>query len=181
MFGEIQKLLTSMSFDEARRKMQDLEKKIPEVRQAKAFIDLESELTYIGREAGDLQVEKWFQGEASFNDAPVTIMVFFETWCPHCQDEAPRLEQMFQAFRNRGVSVIGLTKVSETATEESVYGFITDYGVTFPIGKVTEAFGGRYGVESMPAGVILKNGKIVWRGKPDLIGGNTIEMILAGQ
>ena len=179
LFAIIQNLHTEMKFAEMRQKMKELETKIPEVRQAKAFTDLEVELGYIGREAGDLMVEKWFQGETHYENAKVTLLVFFETWCPHCQDEMPRIELMHKTFAPQGLEVVGLTKVSETATEESVYGFITEHAVSFPVAKVTETFAGRYGVDTVPAAVIIKSGKIVWRGKPDRIAGKTIEMVLS--
>lgn len=47
--------------------------------------------------------ETW---EQKVDNAPGRVMVeFFVTWCPHCQREAPLLDEMAPAIREHGVEV----------------------------------------------------------------------------
>ena len=49
----------------------------------------------IGREAGSLDVDKWFVGNTSFDSGEATLVVFWEIWCPHCKREMPELVKMW--------------------------------------------------------------------------------------
>jgi len=67
----------------------------------------------------------------------------------------------------RGLSVVGLTQVSRSATDEKVKAFISTHELTFPIGKENDSSISRHvGVHGVPAAAVVKNGKIVWRGHP---------------
>lgn len=47
--------------------------------------------------------ETW---EQKVDNAPGRVMVeFFVTWCPHCQREAPLLDEMAPAIREHGVEI----------------------------------------------------------------------------
>ena len=60
----------------------------------------------------------------------VVIVNFWASWCvPACYEEAPSLERAWQAYRDRGVVLIG---VNIQDKEEPARRFLTQFGHTFP-------------------------------------------------
>lgn len=60
----------------------------------------------------------------------VVVVNFWASWCiPACYDEAPSLERAWQAYRARGVELIG---VNIQDKEEPARRFLTQFGHTFP-------------------------------------------------
>ena len=93
----------------------------------------------------------------TFDGAPLTldslrgkvvVLNFWASWCnPACYDEAPVLERAWQAYRDRGVVVVG---VDMQDTTEAATAFIRRFQLTFPNapderGKVAVEYG-VYGV-----------------------------------
>jgi cytochrome c biogenesis protein CcmG/thiol:disulfide interchange protein DsbE len=78
----------------------------------------------------------------------VVVLNFWASWCnPACYDEAPVLERAWQAYRDRGVVVVG---VDMQDTAEAAQAFIRRFQLTFPNapdhgGKVAVEYG-VYGV-----------------------------------
>jgi cytochrome c biogenesis protein CcmG, thiol:disulfide interchange protein DsbE len=60
----------------------------------------------------------------------VVVVNFWASWCyPACYEEAPVLERGWQAYRERGVTVVGID-IQDTA--EAATKFIQDFRLTFP-------------------------------------------------
>jgi cytochrome c biogenesis protein CcmG/thiol:disulfide interchange protein DsbE len=78
----------------------------------------------------------------------VVVVNFWASWCvPACYDEAPSLERAWQAYRDRGVVLVG---VNIQDKEEPARRFLTRFGHTFPnapdpAGRVSVDYG-VYGV-----------------------------------
>jgi cytochrome c biogenesis protein CcmG/thiol:disulfide interchange protein DsbE len=78
----------------------------------------------------------------------VVLLNFWASWCfPACYEEAPVLQSAWQAYRDRGLVVLG---VDIQDTEAAAGRFIQQFGITFPIapdpkGKVSIDYG-VYGV-----------------------------------
>ena len=94
----------------------------------------------------------------SFDGAPVAlegqrgkvvVLNFWASWCyPACYEEAPVLERQWRAFRDRGVTVIGVD-IQDTA--EAAQKFIRDFGLTFPnLRDTTGQVSVDYGVYGVP-------------------------------
>jgi len=58
-----------------------------------------------------------------------TLMVFFASWCPHCQAEAPRIREIAQANPDLNVVMIG---VGDKESQSDIYGFQGKYSLPFP-------------------------------------------------
>lgn len=136
------------------------------------------EAEVVGRDAMDMDVSKWFQGEAKLADSNATLLVFWEQWCPHCKREVPKMEAMYQKYQGR-MNVVGLTKVTRSATDEAVEAFIKEKNISYPIGKEKGGnLSGHYNVSGVPAAAIVKDGKIVWRGHPARIDDVLLDKLL---
>lgn len=157
-----------MKYDEAKAKLAELNSKYPSTRAARAAQRLNDELAIIGKPAGDLKVEKWFQGNlASLDSGKATLLVFWEVWCPHCKREVPKLTETFNKYNGQGLQMVGLTKMTRDVTEDQVSSFIKDQKVAYPIAKEEgDAMSQHFGVRGIPAAAVVKDGKVVWRGHP---------------
>ena len=129
----------------------------------------QQELAVVGRAApDDWPIDLWFQGENDidlYSDRP-TMLVFWETWCPHCRREVPKLQSLYAARQAEGFQVLGLSKLNRGATEESVRAFIRENDLSFPMAKESGALSAHFGVSGIPAVAVMKGGEIVWRGHP---------------
>ena len=112
--------------------------------------------------------EKWFQGENEVKLASdgTTLVVFWETWCPHCRREVPKLQAVYDKFKTKGLQVVGVTKITKSATEDGVASFITDNQVGYPVAKEDGSLSQHFAVSGIPAAAVVKDGKVVWRGHP---------------
>lgn len=88
-------------------------------------------------------------------------MNFWASWCyPACYEEAPRLQRMWERYRERGVVVIGANiQDRESAARE----FIRKFGQTFPNGMdLTGKISIDFGVYGVPETFVVdQNGIIV--------------------
>ncbi len=130
---------------------------------------LHRELSVIGKPTPDnWAIDKWFQGEneIDLDSGDPTILVFWETWCPHCRREVPKLQATYERYRDQGLQILGLSKFSRGATEEKLLAFIDENSVEFPIAKESGALSAHFGVSGIPAVAVVKDQQVVWRGHP---------------
>jgi uncharacterized caspase-like protein/thiol-disulfide isomerase/thioredoxin len=151
----------------ALEKLTALQAQYPGTRAARAGERLMAELTVVGRTAPAIDAEKWLQGRAALTDQGMTLLVFFEVWCPHCKRELPKLQPLADRWRSQGLQVIGSTTLSRGKTEADGLAFLRELNVTFPVFKERErSMSDAYGVSGVPAAAIVRVGKVVWRGHP---------------
>lgn len=178
-FSQINRLVASGNVDEAKTQLGEFQKKYASTRVGRSAGRLVQELSVIGKESPkDWGIEKWFQGEkqVDLSGKGTTLVVFWETWCPHCQREVPKIEALYETYHPKGLQVVGLTKITKSATEETVASFITDKKLSYAVAKENGQMSAYFGVSGIPAAAVVKNGHIVWRGHPATL---TEEMLKA--
>ena len=139
------------------------------------------ELAVVGKEAGTIDVESWFQGYATLDEAPLTLVVFWEAWCPHCRRELPEIQGKYERYRDRGLQVVALTRVTKSSTDEKVREFLSENDITFPVAKEGGETSDDYGVRGIPAAALVRDGQIIWRGHPARITDEDLEALLDGR
>ena len=165
----VQAMISSGKIDDARTKMKSYGVKYASTKVGRSFQRLNQELAVFGKKApSDWAVEKWFQGESEINLASnePTVVVFWETWCPHCRREVPKLQKMYDTFKDQGLQVIGVTRLTKSSTEKTVEDFIAQSDVDYPIAKVGNSLANYFAIGGIPAAAVVMDGKIVWRGHP---------------
>ena len=115
------------------------------------------------------KIEKWYQGEGEVDlSKGATLVVFLEEWCTHCQRELPELVELAQQNKPSGLRLLGLTRLTKTATDDTVRAFLAGQGFDFPVAK--ERQGGPLSqgflVTGIPAAVLVIDGAVAWRGHP---------------
>lgn len=164
----------------AKAKLNELTTQYGDTRAGKQAAKMAKEVNLVGVEAKPLEVERWYQGKADYDDSKATLLVFWEVWCPHCKREVPKMAQEIDKYKKKGINVVGLTKVTKSATDEKVEEFIKENKITFPMGKekdgsMSEAFA----VSGIPAAALVKDGKVVWRGHPARLNDEMLDKLLA--
>jgi peroxiredoxin len=181
LMKEAQEALKGNQYDVAKSKLAELKEKYGSTRAGRASARMMNEVAIIGTDAPQLDVDKWFQGKANLADAKATLVVFWEVWCPHCKEEMPKMPEVYHKWKSKGLNVVGVTKVTKSATDEKVETFIKDNKIDFPIGKEKDgALSKAYNVSGIPAAALVKDGKVVWRGHPAKLTDDMIGTFLSG-
>jgi len=161
----------------AKTKLAEMKKKYSNTTAYRRAKKIERELEVIGKAApASLNVEKWFTGESKidFSSDKPTLLVFWEIWCPHCRREVPELQKTWDKYNGK-IQMVGLTKISRSATEEKVAEFIKDNKVTYPTAKENGDLSKHFNVSGIPAAAVVKGGKVVWRGHPGRLNDSMID------
>jgi thiol-disulfide isomerase/thioredoxin len=137
------------------------------------------ELSLVGTPARAISTSKMYQGETPDVANGVSMIFFWEKWCPHCRREAPLLEKTYNKYKYR-MSFIGLIKQSKGTNNEDIKAFIKENKITYPIGK-EDGDGSNskaYAVTGIPAAAIVKDGVVVWRGHPGSLSDDMLDGFL---
>jgi peroxiredoxin len=86
----------------------------------------------VGAKAPDFTLKtidgKSFSLGGELGRGPV-VLVFFKVSCPTCQYALPFFERLHKAYRNKGISLVG---VSQNDAKETT-AFMKEFGITFPV------------------------------------------------
>lgn len=118
-----------------------------------------------GDEAPEIKAQGWLNSDPLKLEAlrdKIVVVEFWATWCPPCRTSIPHLIKLHDAYKDKGVVVIGLT--DEGAAD--IASFVTKMKMTYPVGTDSGS-GNTYGVRGIPtAFIVAPGGKVVWRGHP---------------
>jgi len=165
----VQALITSGKLDEAKTRLASFGNKYAKTKVGRSFTSLARELAVVGKDAPkDWAIEKWYQGEDKIDLASnnTTVVVFWETWCPHCRREVPKLQKMYEEFKDDGLQLIGVTRLTKSSTDKAVQDFLAQNPVDYPMAKVNDSLAKFFSIGGIPAAAVVKEGKVVWRGHP---------------
>jgi thiol-disulfide isomerase/thioredoxin len=177
IYESIGKAIREGDTEGAKKKLSDLKAKYSNTTAYRRARKIERELEVIGKAApATMEVEKWYTSESKIDfasDKP-TLLVFWEIWCPHCRREVPKLQATWDKYNGK-IQMVGLTKITRSATEEKVTEFIAEEKVTYPTAKENGDLSKHFNVSGIPAAAVVKGGKIVWRGHPGRLNDTMID------
>lgn len=81
------------------------------------------------------------------------FLSFWTSWCPHCRDEMPHLQEF--AEENEDVVILGVNVTSSESSLDNVKGFVDEFGLTFPNLYGTDDITYLYYVESLPTSYFI--------------------------
>jgi thiol-disulfide isomerase/thioredoxin len=168
-FARINQQVAQGNMTAAKEQMAAFMQKYSSTATAKKARSLSAELQVVGKTSpSDWGIEKWYQGEGEIDlgSDKTTVVVFWEVWCPHCRREVPKMEAMYSSLKAQGLQLVGLTRITKSATEESVQEFIKEQNVSYPMAKENGAVAQYFNVSGIPAAAVVKDGKVIWRGHP---------------
>ncbi|MEC7947020.1 MAG: TlpA disulfide reductase family protein [Myxococcota bacterium] len=170
LYESISEKVSKGEMEAAKAEMSELTTKYAATTMAKRARKMSAELEVVGKAVPSdwsKSVEKYYQGEGNVDlSTGTTLVVFWEVWCPHCRREVPELKATYESLNGKGLNVVGLTKITRSATEEKVVDFIKENDVTYPTAKEDGKLSKEFNVSGIPAAAVVKDGKIIWRGHP---------------
>ncbi|MBN1312899.1 MAG: TlpA family protein disulfide reductase [Anaerolineae bacterium] len=91
----------------------------------------------------------------------VVVVNFWASWCVPCAEEAPDLEQAWQAYRDQDVMFIG---IGHNDSDAEAREFIETYGITYPNGPdLGNRISDIYHIQGVPETFIVdRDGEIVF-------------------
>lgn len=93
-----------------------------------------------------------------------TMLVFFATWCPHCQREAPVISELESQYDGLRVVMIGIDDKDDPG---KVRAFVEEYDIESPA-VYEPSLGQKYGVSGYPTVYVLD-------GSDEVVGAHTGE------
>src|SRR5262249_6350100 len=66
----------------------------------------------------------------------VVLLDIFASWCPHCQEHAPHIVEIYNQYKDRGFTVLGLATDREDKIDD-VKTFARNAKANYPIGLMT--------------------------------------------
>jgi len=126
-----------------------------------------------GAPAAPLTGLQWIKGgPVQLKKGSVYVVEFWATWCPPCRTSIPHLTEIQRQFKDRGVTIIGIS--DETA--DIVKPFVAqmdeqkkmEYTVAIdPGGQVYKGYMEAFGVGGIPhAFIVGRDGNLLWHGHP---------------
>lgn len=69
----------------------------------------------------------------------VVLLDMFRSTCPHCLDHAPHIVEMYNQYRRRGFTVLGLATDDKTdkAAVKGLKEFLAKTGINYPVGYIS--------------------------------------------
>lgn len=104
------------------------------------------------------------------------IVEFWATWCPPCRKSIPHLNEIYKKYKDKGLSIIGISDEDKAVIEKFTQTTPMDY--TVAIDK-DDAFSKPFGIKGIPhAFLVDKTGKITWAGHPMKLTDADIEKLI---
>lgn len=92
----------------------------------------------------------------------VVLLNLWASWCPPCIREIPRLQRVYEKYRDQGFVILGINTTYQD-DRAKVAQTVQDQGMTYPVLlDEQDVFGQRYAARLLPTSYLVdRNGKIV--------------------
>ncbi|HYQ88253.1 MAG TPA: TlpA disulfide reductase family protein [Candidatus Binatia bacterium] len=96
-------------------------------------------LVRAGDPVPDLPIRDLDGGTLSLSDlgGRVVLLSFWVSWCGECHDQAPLVQQLFDAYRTRGLRIVGISYDTDRTKAET---FRRDHEISWPIDYTGRGF-----------------------------------------
>ena len=125
----------------------------------------------LGDPAAPISIAKWVKGEPVqlTDDKHIYVVEFWATWCPPCRTSIPHLTELQKQFKDKNVTIIGVTDEKESIVTPFVKKMAgkMDYRVAIDDkDKTSTGYMGAYKIGGIPHAFIVQEKKVLWHGHP---------------
>lgn len=109
-----------------------------------------------GEPAPDVAVQLLQGSTLSLSDlqGQVVLVNFWATWCPPCRVEMPGFQRVYEARRDDGFAILGLS--TDRLPDDQIRWFLEQRGIDYMVGRATQyaaqAFGG---ASTLPTSILI--------------------------
>ncbi len=87
-------------------------------------------------------------------EGKVVLLNFWATWCPPCRLEMPGFQRVYDARRDDGFTIVGLS--TDQLPDEAIRTFLEQRGIEYPVGRVTRYVADAYGgANTLPTSFLI--------------------------
>lgn len=129
--------------------------------QTAPMIDIDDSTGPVGKPAPSVSLQTLDGKDFTLDSlkGQVVVLSFWASWCRPCRGEMPELEDVYNSFKNKGVTVVG---VNVDRKPEAAQAFLRAHPVTFPIVMDPDSLLlGKFEVTSMPTSFVIDRKGIV--------------------
>ncbi|MHC5118508.1 MAG: peroxiredoxin family protein [Planctomycetota bacterium] len=139
----------------------------------------------LGQKAAALEGLTYVKGQpVTLTEGKVYVVEFWATWCPPCRTSIPHLTEIQKQFKDKGVTVIGISNEGVNTVKPFVekMGDKMDYTVAVDTGgKAGAGYMDAFGQGGIPTAFIVDaKGNIAWVGHPMDGMDEVLALIVAG-
>src|SRR5688572_4620680 len=115
----------------------------------------------LGDPAPEIKIAKWVKGEPTQitdNEKGIYVVEFWATWCPPCRTSIPHLTEIQNRFKDKNVTIIGVTDEKENVVNPFVkkMGAQMDYRVAIDEeGETAKGYMQAFGIGGIPHAFIV--------------------------
>ena len=81
------------------------------------------------------------------------VLDFWATWCPPCEFQIPILNEVYEAYREKGVEILGISVDTEGA--DVVRAYVEKHGARYPILMGSESLARSFGAPGFPSLIVV--------------------------
>jgi serine/threonine-protein kinase RIO1/thiol-disulfide isomerase/thioredoxin len=111
-------------------------------------------------------VGEWLHGRGNLATDDPVLLVFWESWCPSSYRALPGIEEVHREYRDQGLQVVGLTRLTRQSTGDKVRDVIEDRHLSWPTASESGRLWDYFKPSGIPGAVVLMNRRVVWQGSP---------------
>jgi peroxiredoxin len=104
----------------------------------------------------------------------VVLVNVWATWCHPCRTEIPHLRALYDRYRDRGFTVVGVS-VDAEGTDDVIRAFMQEFDMTFPVWRdPDERISTRFLTVGVPATFLVDRGGVLrWKKTGPIAPGDT--------
>lgn len=114
-------------------------------------VDEDERAIAVGSSAPDWTLPKHGGGQLSLSDyrGKIVILDFWATWCPPCGRLMPKLEALYEEYKDKGVALVGINTWESDRADINRY--LKRHGITYPVATDGERLAQTYKIGTLPA------------------------------